>query len=121
MTGHWEGFEKEGILQNLLVMVRQHHPDFKSDLLASILSVVAPTFMKGAFVRKPCLRKVKYIGNGAEPHPKFKNSEFFVIGKTYDTTTFNGGTYEIDGYDLPIGCNFFEVVPKGKAKRLPKP
>jgi hypothetical protein len=62
------------------------------------------------FRRKPCRRNLCYIGCTWCPEENKDNDPFFKIGKVYESTTFNGGTYTINGYEQCIGYAYFEIV-----------
>jgi hypothetical protein len=73
----------------------------------------------GAFERRPCRRKLQYIGYDGWPEPTRSemNAEghgYFVPGEIYHSYDFNGSTYSIEGYTdvggKVIGYAYFNWV-----------
>ena len=61
-----------------------------------------------AFERRPCRRRLQYIGYGGWPEPTRSemNAEghgYFVPGEIYQSCDFNGSTYSIEGYTDVVG------------------
>lgn len=102
---HYEGYESARRLHELL----QHFDHFR-DLKAHIGTDVTHE----AFERRPCLRKLRYIGT--EPDREAGSSDaadYFVQGQLYSSIDFNGATYSIAGYqdgERVIGFAYFEWV-----------
>lgn len=102
MDRHYESFEKEAKLMRLHSQVISYLYKWK-DFMA-VARALNPDLCTDAFERKPCKRRLTYIG---EAH------EFFINGNVYDSLTFNGATYTIDGYgngESTIGCVHFQRV-----------
>ena len=114
---HRVGFEKEERFLKALYIATAKHADFKASTLKEIIAEIAPDFLDGLFEDRPCVRQLKFIGNqnfddppdGTGPNP------FFEIGKTYESATFNGGTYTFEGYERRIGAAYFEVLAERSA------
>jgi hypothetical protein len=114
---HDEGFEKEVRLKEMHKQALQ-----TLDVLYSwrkfmdIARILNPELCEGAFSRRPCRRKLRYIGYGNRPEPTGSNTiarDYFVHGEIYYSTDFNGGTYSIEGYSESndgrvVGCAYFE-------------
>lgn len=99
---HMIGFEKEEKLNVAFQFLREHCPAIqKIQILYQLLDKVNPNFCIDLFKRRPCERKLKYIG---------EVNDFFKKRKIYESITFNGGTYTIKGYDRIIGSAFFEII-----------
>jgi len=72
-----------------------------------------------AFERRPCRRRLQYIGYDGWPEPTRSemNAEehgYFVPGEIYQSYDFNGSTYSIEGYTdvggKVIGYAYFNWV-----------
>ena len=111
---HWEdGFEREEFVMKVWVEARDECNDLKFGTFIRIIEQMCPDASAGLFARRPCVRRLKYIG-----YRDFKVSieaphQFFKLGKIYQSLTFNGGTYSIaeyeDGEKL-IGCAYFDRI-----------
>jgi len=105
---HTEGFEKEEKFSEIFYLARKDNPRLHADTVKMIISHFAPDFLEGLFVRRPCVRKLKYVGYGCN-----LGHEFFEIGKIYESVDFDGATYTIKGYGdgkRRIGSAYFEWV-----------
>lgn len=109
---HMEGFEKE---QALIEM--RGHPEVKARLykwkdFMAVAKVINPSLCEGAFKRRPCERKLRFIGfdNFEEPFRSEETVESYIYGNIYHSIDFNGGTYTIKETGDWIGSAFFEVV-----------
>lgn len=99
---HMIGFEKEEKYSEAFHLLRQQYPNiYKSKVLRQLLDIIDPNFCIGLFERKPCKRKLKYIG---ETYKIFKKDNI------YFSNDFNGGTYTIEGYNRLIGSSYFEII-----------
>ncbi|MFC1670934.1 hypothetical protein ACFL20_11125 [Spirochaetota bacterium] len=74
-------------------------------------------FMRSTILkRRPCVRKLKYIGFrdfdlSADEIEELNNEKrYFKLGQVYTSNSFNSATYTIDGYDGCIGCAYFDIV-----------
>ena len=105
------GFEREDLFTQVLFETLKHHPGFKARTLRSIISRIAPEFGAGLFERRPCVRTLRYRGYWWCEGEDFNDpDEYCVIGQIYESMTFNGGTYTIQGRDNPIGCAYFDWI-----------
>jgi len=104
------GFKKEAAFKAIFRVIREYSPELRFQHLQRAIVTIAPSLVAGLFARKPCLRRLRYIGcTWYSESPS--NDEFFKVGQTYVSTTFNGATYTIQGYGKrPIGCAYFEWV-----------
>lgn len=103
IDAHLAGFEKEALFSRALKECCDAHSTFKAKTLKAALQIVSPEFMNGLSIARPCHRRLKFIG------PSDNFGKFFVLGEIYNSIDFNGGTYQIYGYDRRIGCSYFEV------------
>ena len=116
MTGdddkHMKGFEKEETLREMWghPEVRQRLYKWK-DFLA-VAKVLVPHLREGAFERRPCKRKLRYIGyeNFEEPARSEEKNEGYIYGNIYHSIDFNGATYTIKETGDVIGLAYFDVV-----------
>jgi hypothetical protein len=99
------GFEQEAELSRLW-----EHPDVRSRLymwrdFKAVAQVLSPDLVEGAFERRPCRRRLRYVGiPGDEPDERFE------LGRIYTSLDFSGATYTIEENGVVIGCAYFEVV-----------
>ncbi len=99
---HMIGFEKEEKINEAFLFLKEHCSSIqKIKILYQLLDKVNPSICADLFKRKPCERKLKYIG---------EDDNFFKKGEIYESITFNGGTYSIKGYDRLIGSAYFEIL-----------
>lgn len=111
-----EGFEKEKKFNEVLWEAVGECPSLKAKTVRKIIAQINPEFMEGLFSRRPCVRKLRYIGpcgNESDTCPNEVESkdEFFKKGEIYESIDFTGGTYSIVGYgDRRIGYAHFEWV-----------
>lgn len=98
---HMVGFEREEKFNDAFHFLNEQCPAIqKVKILYQLLDKVDPDIRVGLFKRRPCTRKLEYIGD---------DHEFFKKGNIYESVDFNGGTYTICGYDRLIGCSYFEI------------
>jgi hypothetical protein len=110
---HYEGFEKERRFHIILGQALSDCPVLKARTVKRIIAHVAPEFLKGLFERRPCTRKLKYIGCGCEESVCPHGEDFFEIGEIYESIDFTGATYSIHGYGngtKRIGSGYFEGI-----------
>jgi hypothetical protein len=110
---HMHGFEKEHALQLLFCnpAVRKHFTKWQ-DFMA-VTRKINPELCERAFERKPCKRKLRYIGydNFSEVTEAEKTEkEGLVYGNIYESVDFDGATYTIRETGTVIGMAYFEVV-----------
>lgn len=75
------------------------------------MAAIAPAYANALFVRRPCRRTLRYLGYTWDDSTPPADDDFFKLGGIYVATSFNGGTYEIEGYQGEvIGCAYFELV-----------
>jgi hypothetical protein len=103
VTGHMDGFEKEGQLQTLFadqeVRSRVHRwPDF-----LAVAGVLRPDLTVGAFERRPCQRALRFTGEAT-------SATEFTVGNLYHSLDFNGATYTIAETGTLIGYSHFDLV-----------
>jgi hypothetical protein len=118
VTGdHGKGFEKEAKLMEIYLNVQAvqellyQWADFKD-----VAKLINPELCEGVYKRRPCKRKLRYIGYDNWPetirYEMIQNPEkYFVHGEIYNSTEFNGATYSIQGYSETgkvIGCAYFK-------------
>lgn len=108
---HMEGFEKKDAFNKIFRDIREYHPDLKYSPLISAIAKVAPDYIAALGERRACIRKLRYIGCTWCPEEPPTDEEFFKLSQIYVSTSFNGGTYTIEGYgDELIGSAYFEWV-----------
>lgn len=109
---HMEGFEKEDRFMNVFWDIREYCPDLKFGQLIRAIEKVAPAYIAERGKRRDCIRKLRYIGYAGWPEiPPADDDEFFKLGQIYVSTTFNGGTYGIEGYGEEVrGWGYFEWI-----------
>jgi len=120
MRNHEEGFEKESKLSALHSTVKEtHNCLYKWRDFFAVANRINPELCASAFERRPCQRRLQYIGYDDWPEPTRSemNDEghgYFVPGEIYQSYDFNGSTYSIRGYtDVGgevIGCAYFKWV-----------
>lgn len=111
MRDHMESFQREEAFGRLAGEILQHKPEFRFRALTEALRAIAPEFAASLFVRRPCRRKLCYVGCTWSPSEPASDDAFFKLGEIYIATSFNGGTYEIEGYvGRIVGCAYFEYV-----------
>lgn len=106
---HMVGFEREAKLKEAWVKVRSFQTAlYKWKDFMNVVKVLNPDLSEGAFNRRACKRKLRYIGhNDPENYPLS-----LIVGAVYESTTFNGATYTIvneQGEEQVTGCAYFEV------------
>jgi hypothetical protein len=115
ITGnHNEGFEKEAKLISIhsqILAILEIHYKWKDFM--KLAALINPELCEGAFVRRPCIRKLRYIGQGnMQGSGRFKSKpkchDYFIYGNVYYSTDFNGATYSIEGRPKPTGYVYFE-------------
>ena len=109
---HMKGFEKEDALRKM-----HGDPEVRARLyqrkdFMTVARVINPSLCEGAFERRPCERKLRYIGhdNFDEPFRSEKPTGPLIYGNIYHSIDFNGGTYTIKETGDCIGAAYFEVV-----------
>jgi len=111
---HYDGFEKEKLFHNILGQALCDNPNIKARTINNVIYRVAPEFMEGLFMQRPCVRKLKYIGCWdiccEFPLNDSPHDNGMILGKIYTSKTFNGAVYILKGKKSPIGSAFFEVV-----------
>ncbi len=106
---HMEGFEKENAFNQLFREIRKLSPELGFEELEAAISNVAPSFVDSLFMRKKCIRRLRYIGCTWCSNAASADNQDFILGETYCGTSFNGGTYTIEGHSKGvIGCAYFE-------------
>lgn len=116
---HDEGFEREVKLKQLYIKAREAQEALYqwADFM-EVARLVNPELCDGVFERRPCIRRLRYIGydNWPEPIRSELNADahtYFIHGEIYYSTDFNGATYSIKGYSdsgKVIGCSYFEWI-----------
>lgn len=108
---HMRGFEKESLLRSLW-----SHPEVFSRLymwkdFRAVAEVINPELCEGAFLRRPCRRWLRYLGQAVvHGEQEVEESGPFKVGEIYLSVDFNGGAYTIEGYERPIGYAYWEIV-----------
>ncbi|QXE87356.1 ATP-binding protein [Geomonas nitrogeniifigens] len=111
---HQEGFEKEERLDEAYTKVAEFGGDLREyRKFKEVAAILNPELCNGAFTKRPCRRKLRYIGEDNFPEverlEKISDaSDFFVYGAIYYSVDFNGATYAIEGYPRRIGRVYFE-------------
>jgi len=112
---HCYGFEKELKFQDILSQAQYDSPYIKARTVKLIIERVAPEFTEGLFEQRPCVRKLKYAGCGdiccEFPVQDCPHHDGLTPGKIYTSKTYNGAMYFLDGFEIPFGAIFFEIVP----------
>lgn len=83
-----------------------------------------PIMNRTVYNRRPCRRKLRYLGRYWAPEIEDDES-YFKVGEIYSSKTFNSGTYTIEGYatedgDKLIGYGYFEIVDSAYDRFLRK-
>lgn len=103
-------FESEAKYHDALAYLCQRYPGFKSNDLKYALGSICPNFLDGLFERRECVRKLRY---------SCETSKRFTKGQIYQSTTFNGATYEMiddNGENAMIGYSHFQVIDDAEPK-----
>ena len=114
---HMQGFEKEQHLHELFGEVGERFPSlYKWKDFEWIVNLLHPELLDGAFERRECKRRLRYIGHVNFDLTEQEKAELnakarFKVGEIYTSVTFNGATYTIEGFEERCsGCVYFEVV-----------
>ena len=109
---HYDEFEREMKFHEILAQARCTTPSISAKTVKEIIGSVCCDFLVGLFDVKPCVRKLKYVGNSKENNDSDNDKSFFKIGQIYESVNFTGATYLIKGYDQKrrIGSAYFERV-----------
>ena len=92
---HYEVFENESELHRMHGVIHPMYNElYQFKDFMHVARIINPAICDGAFDRRPCERKLKYIG---EEHSHFVN------GEEYDAIDFNGATYSIKDYTEKSG------------------
>jgi hypothetical protein len=111
IADHMEGFSREAAFSCLLAELLDRDPNMRAAALYRALSQIAPEFTEELFARRRCRREVRYIGCTWDPDAPPTDDEYFKLGEKYIALSFNGGTYEIQGYSGElIGCAYFQLI-----------
>ncbi|PKN19282.1 MAG: hypothetical protein CVU71_07170 [Deltaproteobacteria bacterium HGW-Deltaproteobacteria-6] len=109
---HYEGFAKEKKFNLILAQSLCECPVLQARTVKRIIAHVDEGFVKDLFKRRPCIRRLVYIGCGCVEFPcPHGDSKYFKEGEIYTSIDFNGGTYTIEGYEdgkTRIGSAYFE-------------
>lgn len=107
---HMKGFEKEAALANMhghsQVSSRLY---FLNDFMA-VARVINPELCRGAFERRSCVRRLRYIGHESYEHDHNCRKQNYIYGEIYNSFDFNGATYSIKETGMITGMAYFEVV-----------
>ncbi|QOX78234.1 hypothetical protein FY034_04545 [Trichlorobacter lovleyi] len=98
-SGPEEDFENEASLMELHTQVMDYLYKWK-DFMA-VARIIRPDLCANVFERRPCRRKLEYIGD---------HHNFFVKDNIYKSTTFNGATYTFEGYERATGYTHFRHI-----------
>lgn len=109
---HMEGYEKENALREMHGNPEVSERLYKWKDFMAVVQVVNPDLCEGAFKRRPCKRKLRFIGNDnfEEPFRSEEPTEPYIYGNIYYSIDFNGATYTIKETGAVIGAAYFEVV-----------
>ena len=111
---HWNGFKREETFHLILQQALDDTATIKARTIKRIIAHVAPEFLEGLFIPRPCVRKLRYVGcgdvccefpNGDTPH-----GDGLVLGQVYESETFNGAVYKLKGRDRVVGASHFEWI-----------
>jgi hypothetical protein len=109
LENHNRGFEKEFKLREIYAEVSEIEKSLYQwkDFMV-VAKLINPELCEGAYVRRPCNRKLRYTGEGG-------GDGFFVPGNIYNSTDFNGATYSIKRVsdveeERVIGFVYFEFI-----------
>jgi hypothetical protein len=107
---HNEEFERERLFHAALGEAMRQCPHISAGTVETIIGLVAPEFLEGLFERRPCARKLRYLGrwwtgdwDGLPPA--------LEVGRVYESVDFNGATYtvRVDGQRTrQMGRAYFE-------------
>lgn len=121
---HDEGFEKESELKSIHAQIVEiQEALYQWEKFMEVAVLINPGLCEGAFERRPCVRKLRYIGFDNWPEPtrsemNVEGHEYFVHGGIYNSTDFNGATYSIEGWTKEggrvMGCAYFEWIKDGE-------
>jgi hypothetical protein len=107
---HMIGFEKEAALAAM-----HGHPQISSRLyyhddFMAVARVINPDLCLGAFERRSCVRRLRYIGQEIVEGDTNGRKQHYTYGEIYNSVDFNGATYLIKETGRIIGMAYFEVV-----------
>lgn len=108
---HQHNFESEAKFHEALAYLCNRYKGFKAKDLKHILHTMDISAYQELFERRKCARPLQYIG---------EMTKRFTNGKIYQSTTFNGATYEIvdDHGDVAlIGSSYFELIDDMKIQK----
>jgi len=105
---HTDSFEKEADYHRIMAEALEDCPGLKDRTIKRIISRVNPGFLEGLFEDRPCIRTLKYIGYAEFDCEENDEHEFFNVDHIYQSVSFNGATYTIEGYPKRIGYVYFE-------------
>jgi O-acetyl-ADP-ribose deacetylase (regulator of RNase III) len=100
---HSSGFEEKGKFDRALQYMLAQNSKFNTKQLKHILGIFNPKLVDRITTRRECIRTLKYTGE----------NERLTTDKLYQSTTFNGATYEIvdnNGDVALIGSSYFELI-----------
>lgn len=104
---HDEGFEEIAKYKEALGYMLGLYSGVQTAHLKHILRIFDPELVdRITNSRKECVRTLEYTG---------ENSKSFTKGKSYQSLTFNGATYEIidnNANVVLIGCAYFDWIEK---------
>lgn len=109
-SDHMNGFEKEATLVAMHGNPQVSSRLYRRNDFMAVARIFNPDLCFGAFWRRSCVRRLRYIGydNFDNSHNKLNNN--YIYGETYHSLDFNGATYTIQETGLKIGMAYFEVV-----------
>ncbi len=111
---HLKGFDNERKFNQVFQQARIDNPSLKVHTIKRVIAHFAPYFTDCLFERRECHRKLKYVGTWYDDSESIHQEEYFQVGETYESETFNGGTYSFrlpnGGQERIIGCAYFEWV-----------
>ena len=122
---HDEGFEKEARLREIFSQVQEvQEALYMWKKFMEVARLINPELCEGAYVRRPCRRRLRYIGYDSWPEPtrsemNEEGHNYFVHCGIYYSTDFNGATYSIEGWSESesgrvTGCVYFEWIKDGE-------
>ena len=107
---HMIGFEKESALAAMHGHPLVSSRIYRRDDFMAVARIVNPELCIGAFERRPCVRKLRYIGQGIFERDINGRKQHYIYGEIYNSVDFNGATYLIKETGRIIGMAYFEVV-----------
>ena len=112
LNKHMDGYEKEDALKEMWKCPNVRRLLYKWKDFMAVAGVLNPSLCEVAFNRRPCARKLRYIGHDHfdEPFRSDKPTGPFIYGNIYHSIDFNGATYTIKETGDCIGAAYFEVV-----------